>query len=99
MRSRLHRRRPGAFAFVGVAVYAFFLITAPFEHHDLLCELKTPQHCTSCTSSVVGSDPHTAAVVGAWHLADAGQIVGTAFVPKTLLLAVRSTGRSPPAAA
>jgi hypothetical protein len=99
MHSRIRARRPGAFAVVGVALYAFFLITAQFEHHDLLCELKTPQHCTSCTSSVVGADPHTTAVIGAWHLADAGKIVGTAFLPKTLLLVVRSTGRSPPAVA
>ncbi|MBI3491870.1 MAG: hypothetical protein HY047_08835 [Acidobacteria bacterium] len=99
MRSRIRDRRPGAFAFVGVALYAVFLITAPFEHHDLLCELKTPRHCTSCTSSVVGSDPNTTTIVGACHLADAGQIVGTACLPRTLLLAVRSTGRSPPPAA
>jgi hypothetical protein len=98
MRSRRRDRRPGAFAFIGVALYAVFLVVAPFEHHDLQCELKTPQHCTSCTSSVVGANPNTAAIVGAWHLADAGRIVGTSLLPETLLLTVRSTGRSPPAA-
>jgi hypothetical protein len=97
MRSRIRNRRPGAFAFVGVAMYAFFLITAQFEHHDLLCELRTPQHCTSCTSSVVGSDPHTTAVVGAWHLADAGRVVSVQLIADGALLSVRTTGRSPPA--
>jgi hypothetical protein len=97
MRSRLRDRRPGAFAYIGVALYAFFLITAPFEHHDLACELKTPKHCTSCTSSVLGSDPHTTAVVGAWHLADAGRVVSVHLITDGALLPVRTTGRSPPA--
>src|SRR5437899_10000693 len=99
MRSRRHDRRPGVLAHIGVALYAFFLITAPFEHHDLACELKTPQHCTSCTSSVLGSDPHTTAVVGAWHLADAGRVVAVLVISDGALLSVRTTGRSPPAAA
>ena len=99
MRSRLHDRRPGVFAHIGVALYAFFLITAPFEHHDLSCELKTPQHCTSCTSSVLGSDPHTTAIVGAWHLADAGRVVSVLLITDGALLSVRTTGRSPPALA
>jgi cytochrome c oxidase subunit 3 len=47
--------RPLAQVFVGVAIYALFLLTTQFEHHDLLCHLKTPQHCTSCTSSQLGS--------------------------------------------
>ena len=45
-------------ALVGMAIYAIFLIASPFEHHDLSCELKTPQHCTSCTSTQLGSDTH-----------------------------------------
>jgi hypothetical protein len=97
MHSRIRDRRPGAFAFVGVAMYALFLIIAPFEHHDLLCELKTPQHCTSCTSSVLGSDPQSTAVVGAWHLADAGRVVSVQLITDGALLPVRTTGRSPPA--
>ena len=46
------RRRSQVHAVLGVAIYALFLVTAPFEHHDLLCHLKTPSHCTACTSSV-----------------------------------------------
>ncbi len=82
--------------YLGVGLYAVFLLTAQFEHHDLICHLKTPQHCTACTSSQPGSDPHTPAVVGAWQLADAGR--ATAFQPLAsgVLLAARSTGRSPP---
>lgn len=58
--------------YVGVALYAVFLLAAQFEHHDLICHLKTPQHCSACTSSQLGADPHTPSVLGASHLRDAG---------------------------
>ena len=77
--------------------YALFLLTTPFEHHDFSCELKTPLHCTACTSSVVGSQSAKLAPVGAWTLTD----LGAAFTPELpahhILLAVSSGGRSPPA--
>jgi hypothetical protein len=73
------------------------LIAAAFEHHDLLCELKTPQHCTSCASSHLGSDPHTSAILGVWHLADASHAVSIQLLADSILLSTRSTGRSPPA--
>jgi hypothetical protein len=93
----LRDRRWRTRALVGVALYAGFLLVAQFEHHDLVCHLKTPQHCTSCASSLLGSDPHTPAMPGAWRLADAGR--ASAFLPvlDDTLLAVKSTGRSPPA--
>ena len=81
-----------------MAIYAVFLIASPFEHHDLLCELKTPQHCTSCTSTQLGADPQTPLDPGAWHLADAGRAASFVLLHRGTLLAVRSTGRSPPAA-
>ena len=89
-----HRQR---LAFVWLAVYAIFLAATPFEHHDLLCELKTPLHCTACTSSVLGSDPAGSAPVGAWTLTDLGRAFIVEVTPSGILLSVRSTGRSPPA--
>jgi hypothetical protein len=79
------------------ALYAVFLVTVPFEHHDLICHLRTPLHCASCTSSVVGSDPTAPAILGAWALADAGSALAVQFTADDILLPVRSTGRSPPA--
>jgi hypothetical protein len=96
MRGRLDNRRWRSLAFVGGALYAFFLITASFEHHDIACHIRTPQHCTSCNSSLVGSDPQTPAIVGAWHLADAGRAIAFQAIVDDVLLPVRSTGRSPP---
>jgi hypothetical protein len=96
MIGRLGGRRWRFLALVGGALYAFFLITAPFEHHDIACHLKTPQHCTSCSSSLVGSDPQTPAIFGDWHLADAGRTIDFQLIADGVLLAAHSTGRSPP---
>jgi hypothetical protein len=81
---------------VGVALYAAVLISSPFEHHDLICHLKTPQHCMSCASSQLGSDPHPLPVPGASRLTDAGSASTFELLPQGALLAAASTGRSPP---
>ena len=81
-----------------MAIYAIFLVASPFEHHDLSCELKTPQHCTSCSSTQLGSDTQVVLAPGAAQLADAGSASSFIILDKGTLLVVRSTGRSPPAA-
>lgn len=81
----------------GLALYATFLVTAPFEHHDLRCELKTPLHCSACTSSLVGSDPHAPSILTTRPLADLGLAFALQPLVEGILLPVRSTGRSPPA--
>jgi len=85
-----------ALRYAGVGLYALFLLTAQFEHHDLICHVKTPQHCVACISSQLGSDPYSPAIVGSWHLSDAGCAVAFQPVAGGVLLSVRSTGRSPP---
>lgn len=82
--------------YLGLAVYALFLLTAPFEHHDLICHLKTPQHCSACTSTQLGADPHRPLVPGAWHLGDAGCALAFQAAHDGVLLSARSSGRSPP---
>jgi hypothetical protein len=79
-----------------MALYALFLLTSPFEHHDLQCELRTPLHCTACAASVLGSDLQAVAVIGVWHLDDAGRANTELVVAEGRLLDVRSNGRSPP---
>jgi hypothetical protein len=96
------RRGRGSFhlsrrlALIGMAIYAVFLVASPFEHHDLSCELKTPQHCTSCSSTQLGSDTHVVLAPGAAQLADAGRASTVVLLDEGTLLTVRSTGRSPP---
>jgi hypothetical protein len=82
-----------------MAIYAVFLVASPFEHHDLSCELKTPQHCTSCSSTQLGSDTQVTLTPGAAQLADAGRATAVVLLDEGTLLVVRSTGRSPPSRA
>jgi len=96
MLGRVHDWRRQRLIGIGLALYVVFVVTAQFEHHDLQCEMKTPLHCTACTSSVVGSDPHSLVIVSEWTLSDAGRAVVVQFRADSILLAVRSTGRSPP---
>ena len=81
---------------IGLAMYVVFLVASPFEHHDFACELKTPQHCTSCAFSQLGSDPGTPVAPGLRALPDAGRAVSVKVLALDTLLAVRTTGRSPP---
>ena len=83
---------------VGAAIYAFFLVTAGFEHHDILCHLRNPQHCTSCAASQLGSDPQALTVRITSGLSYAGRAITTHVIVGGLLVVVRSTGRSPPVA-
>jgi hypothetical protein len=97
MARRLGDRRWRSLALVGLALYTVLLIAAAFEHHDLSCELRTPQHCTSCATSHLGSDPDTSATLGVWHLADASRAVLIQPIADSILLSTHVTGRSPPA--
>ena len=82
---------------IGAALYVFFLTAAPFEHHDLVCHLKNPFHCTSCSASQLGSDPQALIAPSTHRLADAGRAVTTLLIADDTFLPVGSTGRSPPA--
>ena len=84
---------------LGVAIYALFLVLSPFEHHDLSCELKTPQHCTSCSSTQLGSDTHVVPTPSAAQLADAGSAASFVTLDEGALLVLRTAGRSPPSLA
>jgi hypothetical protein len=96
MRGRGASRRSSV-VIIGAALYALFLLVAPFEHHDLLCHIRHPEHCTSCSASALGSDPPDSASLVTWHLTDAGSVLATPLTADSVLLSVRSTGRSPPA--
>lgn len=78
-------------------VYALVILAAAFEHHDILCHLQHPQHCTACAASQLSADPQSLTPPRISSLADAGLAVTTLVVARGALLPVRSTGRSPPA--
>jgi hypothetical protein len=81
---------------VGLTLYAAVLVSSPFEHHDLVCHLKTPQHCMSCASSQLGSNTQVVLAPGAAQLPDAGYATSLIVLDESAVLVVRSTGRSPP---
>ncbi|HEY7292070.1 MAG TPA: hypothetical protein VH583_19700 [Vicinamibacterales bacterium] len=84
---------------LGAMLYAIFLFASPFEHHDLSCELKTPQHCTACSASVLSAAPDDQPTLpDVLHLADAGSAASGDMRAESLLVAARTTGRSPPSA-
>ena len=98
MTGKLRHTRIRRLPYVGMALYVLFLVASPFEHHDLICHLKTPQHCTTCASTQLGADPRPPLTVDACELADAGRAVSFEILAESTLLAVQSTGRSPPSA-
>jgi hypothetical protein len=81
---------------LAAALYCLVVLAASFEHHDFLCDLRNPQHCTACTASQPGCDPQTLTAPWTSRLADAGRAIATHVLAHGALLPVRSTGRSPP---
>jgi len=96
MSRRRPNRRPCSRAFACLVVYAVFLTVTPFEHHDLSCEVKTPQHCIACTSTIVSADPDVPIASVACALVDVGHMTPIDVQAESLLLGTRTTGRSPP---
>jgi hypothetical protein len=90
-------RRLRGLSLAGVVVHALFLLAAPFQHHDLICHLKTPQHCTSCTASPAARTADAPAASGTSPLADAGAAVSVPLDGQGVLFREPGTGRSPPA--
>jgi hypothetical protein len=85
----------GRIALLAVLLHLFVFVIASFEHHDLLCHLKTPQHCSACASNPVGTDIRSPIASREVCLADAGSPVARQTAFQGALLAVRTSGRSP----
>jgi hypothetical protein len=81
---------------MAIAIYALVIVASAFEHHDLLCHLRNPQHCTACSAAQLGSDPQTLIAPRTSDLADVGRATTPHVIAEGALLVARSTGRSPP---
>ena len=81
---------------VATLFYVLVLAVSSFEHHDLVCHLKSPQHCTACTASQLGADPPALAADAGSSSNDAGSAMAVHSDAIGALLTARSTGRSPP---
>jgi len=93
-RERAGRRR--SLTLVATLFYVLVLAASAFEHHDFLCHLKNPQHCTACTASQLGADPPPFAGDAASSFNDAGSATAVAAKAIDAVLVAHSTGRSPP---
>ena len=81
---------------VATLFYVLVLAVSSFEHHDLVCHLKSPQHCTACTASQLGADPPAVTADANSSFNDAGGAMAVHGDAIGALLTARSTGRSPP---
>ena len=82
---------------LGLALYATVLVLAPFQHHDIECHIKNPQHCTACSSIQASTDPAAVTGVPMAQLVDLGWAVFSYGTAKNVVLAAEVNGRSPPA--
>ncbi|MEO8258679.1 MAG: hypothetical protein ABI868_15125 [Acidobacteriota bacterium] len=81
---------------IATLCYVLVLAASAFEHHDFVCHLKNPQHCTACSASQLGADPPALAVDATSSFHDAGRAMALQADATGALLTARSTGRSPP---
>ena len=96
MSSRQQGYASRVLTFVGLTLYAICLVVTPLEHHDIVCHLKTPLHCTACVSSHVGTDPQALQQPGTSTLAEAGQLQVEPPSAERRQVVRRPIGRSPP---
>ncbi len=83
--------------FAAIVLHVMVLLVAPFEHHDLVCHLKTPQHCTSCVASPVSAGAVLLVTPLDRPLVDAGLAHVLHEREGSVLCTPRLPGRSPPA--
>jgi hypothetical protein len=92
-------RRFRQFALAVLALFVLAGSIAQFEHHDIACHLKTPQHCAACAGNPPGADPHAPSLLDRIALADAGNALTEPSILIGTQLAVRRSGRAPPLSA
>lgn len=78
-------------------IYAILLVANPFLHHDLDCHLKSPTHCTACSSSPFAGRTEGEVCLATWTLPEAGRIEWRACPAVDAGTVLETTGRSPPA--
>jgi hypothetical protein len=92
-------RRGGFLVKALLTIYIVGAALLPLSHHDVVCHLKSPTHCTTCLTSLSGEATTHATLLDVWRMADAGR--ATTSERRSLRSADLSshTGRAPPALA
>jgi hypothetical protein len=79
-----------------LAVLVSVAVLAPFHHHDLVCHLQSPTHCTTCLTSSAAEDPADLDAVSRSPLVAIGLVAAGLDLSPDAALAGESSGRSPP---
>jgi hypothetical protein len=79
-----------------LAAYVLVAALLPAAHHDALCHLKSPTHCTSCTVGSSGETASTAVALDVLELPDAGRAEPLSPTCRQSAPVHDSAGRSPP---
>jgi len=92
-------RGGGSLAKVLLTVYIVSVALLPLSHHDVICHLKSPTHCTTCLTSLSGeAAPHTVPL-DVWRMTDAGRAMMSERGGVPSVNVSSSSGRAPPALA
>lgn len=78
-------------------LYAIVLAASPALHHDLICHLKTPTHCTACHASPVAPRAEARVEVTPPVLSNAPSVESREEIAALAPVPLRSCGRAPPA--
>lgn len=89
-------RWTGACAWLGVVLYAAFLLTAPLAHHHVLCDRSSPAHCPACVADQPGPDVPLLTDFVATELPLLGPVVVRARLAGDAWLPPLTIGRAPP---
>jgi hypothetical protein len=91
------RRGGGFLAKVVLTIYVVSIALLPLSHHDVICHLKSPNHCTTCLTTLSGEATPHAASIGVWTMADAGRADVTERGSAQSAVLTAASGRAPPA--
>ena len=89
-------RGGGLLARTLLTIYIASAALLPLSHHDVVCHVKSPTHCTTCLTSVSGeATPHSTAL-DVWAMAYAGRAMTSERGSLRSAYTSSHTGRAPP---
>jgi hypothetical protein len=86
--------------FLAKALLTIYIASAallPLSHHDIVCHLKSPNHCTTCLTTGSGEAAPDAASLDVWTMADVGRATTIERDPVQSAYVSSACGRAPPA--
>jgi hypothetical protein len=83
---------------VALMAYLLALGASPLLHHDLVCELQSRTHCTTCAAGISAPGLPAAPELDVEQLPSAGTVVTTSDVPAAVPSASSIQDRAPPSA-